>query len=76
MEEGPECCRRAEGSLGPPSAGAGDAALVRYHCCRPAFRHHPPGRTDKNLCRCFGASAAGVFPDHLITYLLLHFVSK
>ena len=18
-------------------------------------RHHPPGRTDKNLCRCFGA---------------------
>ena len=20
-------------------------------------RHHPPGRTDKNLCRCFGAPA-------------------
>ena len=32
---------------------------------------HPPGRTDtKNLCRCFGAPACRVFPDHLITYLL------
>ena len=30
-------------------------------------RHHPPGRTDKNLCRCFGAPACRVFPDHLIT---------
>ena len=30
-------------------------------------RHHPPGRTDKNLCRCFGAPARRVFPDHLIT---------
>jgi hypothetical protein len=26
------------------------------------------GRTDKNLCRCFGAPARRVFPDHLITY--------
>ena len=26
-----------------------------------------PGRTDKNLCRCFGAPACRVFPDHLIT---------
>ena len=25
--------------------------------------------TDKNLCRCFGAPARRVFPDHLITYL-------
>jgi hypothetical protein len=23
--------------------------------------------TDKNLCRCFGAPARRVFPDHLIT---------
>ena len=30
---------------------------------------HPPGRTDKNLCRCFGAPARRVFPDHLITCL-------
>ena len=30
-------------------------------------RLHPPGRTDKNLCRCFGAPARRVFPDHLIT---------
>ena len=29
-------------------------------------RHHPPGRTDKNLCRCFGAPACRVFPDHLM----------
>jgi hypothetical protein len=25
-------------------------------------RLHPPGRTDKNLCRCFGAPARRVFP--------------
>ena len=24
--------------------------------------------SDKNLCRCFGAPARRVFPDHLITY--------
>ena len=30
-------------------------------------RHDPPGRTDKNLCRCFGAPACRVSPDHLIT---------
>ena len=30
-------------------------------------RLHPPGRTDKNLCRCFGAPARRVFPEHLIT---------
>ena len=30
-------------------------------------RHHPPGRTDKLSCRCFGAPACRVFPDHLIT---------
>ena len=31
--------------------------------------HQSPGtqgRTDKNLCRCFGAPARRVFPDHLI----------
>ena len=32
-------------------------------------RLHPPGRTDKNLCRCFGAPARWVFPDHLIRSL-------
>ena len=30
------------------------------------------GRTDKNLCRCFGAPARRVFPDHLITNILVH----
>ena len=34
---------------------------------RTGVRLHPPGRTDKNLCRCFGAPARRVFPDHLIT---------
>ena len=29
-------------------------------------RHHPPGRTDKLFCRCFGAPARRVFPDHPI----------
>ena len=39
---------------------------------------HPPGRTDENLCRCFGAPATHVrrphgrvFPDHLITPVVL-----
>jgi hypothetical protein len=30
------------------------------------FGGHPPGRTDKNLCRCLGAPACRIFPDHLI----------
>ena len=29
-------------------------------------RHHPPGRTDKNLCRCFGAPARRVFPAAML----------
>ena len=52
MEEGPECCRRAERSLGPPSrAAVGPLSLVPL--LLTGVRHHPPGRTDKNLCRCF-----------------------
>ena len=32
-------------------------------------RLHPPGRADKNLCRCFGAPARRVFPlSYLLTY--------
>ena len=65
MEEGPECCRRAEWPLG--------RRLERVTALVPLLltgvRHHPPGRTDKNLCRCFGAPACRVFPDHLITRL-------
>ena len=34
-----------------------------------AFDTIRPGGTDKNLCRCFGAPACRVFPDHLITFL-------
>ena len=50
---------------GPPSR-AGDRP--RTTAVVTGVRHHPPGRTDKNLCRCFGAPACRVFPDHLITY--------
>ena len=53
MGEGPECCRRAEWPLG--------RRLERVTALVPLLltgvRHHPPGRTDKNLCRCFGAPA-------------------
>ena len=46
-------------------------------------RHYPPGRTDKNLCRCFGAPACRVFPDRskevsqylLLTYLLTYLLT-
>ena len=33
------------------------------------IRHHPPGRTNKIFCRCFGAQACRGFPDHLIIFL-------
>jgi hypothetical protein len=36
------------------------------HLDLTGVRLHPPGRTDKDLCRCFGAPARRVFPDHLI----------
>ena len=65
MEEGPECCRRAEGSLGPPSGAGAVTALVPL--LLTGVQLHPPGRTDENLCRCFGAPARRVFPDHLIS---------
>ena len=64
MGEGPECCRRAEWPLG--------RRLERVTALVPLLltgvRHHPPGRTDKNLCRCFGAPACRGFPfspDHV-----------
>ena len=60
MGEGPECCRRAEWPLG--------RRLERVTALVPLLltgvRLHPPGRTDKNLCRCFGAPARRVSPDH------------
>ena len=45
--------------------------LSAVECCPAFFRHHPPGRTDKKLCRCFGAPACRVSPDHLITVSFL-----
>jgi len=41
-----------------------------YHCCGPAFDSIRQGGPDKHLCRCFGAPARRVFPDHLITCTL------
>ena len=62
------------GALGPMSRRAEwplGRRLERVTALVPLLltgvRHHPPGRTDKNLCRCFGAPARRVFPDHLIT---------
>ena len=41
----------------------------RFGCYWPTRNYvcvvHPPERTDKNLCRCFGAPACRVFPGHL-----------
>jgi hypothetical protein len=62
MEEGPECCRRAEWPLGRRRLER-VTALARplVPLLLTGVRHHPPGRTDKNLCRCFGAPACRVF---------------
>ena len=65
MGEGPECCRRAEWLLGPPSLEYTDNP--RTTVLLTGVRHHPPGRTYKTLCRCFGAPARRISPDHLIT---------
>ena len=70
MGEGPECCRRAEWPLGRRLEPPGVTARPRLPLLLTGVRHHPPGRTDKNLCRCFGAPACRVFPDHLITVTL------
>ena len=55
---------------GPPSR----VSVNQVPLLLTGVRLHPPGRTDKNLCRCFGAPATHVrrphgrvFPDHLIT---------
>jgi hypothetical protein len=38
---------------------------INYFPNLTGVRHHPSRRTDKNLCRCFGAPACRVF---LITF--------
>ena len=48
------------GSLGPPPRVS--VNLV------PLLWTGVPTRHDKNICRCFGAPACRVFPDHLITF--------
>ena len=40
--------------------------IYRVYLLTSMHRLHPPGRNDKNLCRCFGAPACRVFPDHLL----------
>ena len=46
------------------SQNAEPTYLLTYYSAFDSIRH---GRADKNLCRCFGAPARRVFPDHLIT---------
>ena len=48
--------------IGPPSR----VSVNLVPLLLTGVRLHPPGRTDKNLCRCFGAPVRRVFPDHLI----------
>jgi hypothetical protein len=43
-----------------------ESVHTTYYLLLTGVRLHPAGRTDKNLCRCFGAPARRVFPDHLI----------
>ena len=54
MEEGPECCRRAERSLGPPSGAAGD----RPRTTAVDRRSTPSARADRQeplpMFRCPG----------------------
>ena len=52
---------------GVPWAAAYGVTVNLVPLLLTGVRHHPPGRTDKTLCRCFGAPACRVFPDHLIT---------
>jgi hypothetical protein len=54
---------------GGPSRPPPRASVNLVPLLLTGVRLHPPGRTDKNLCRCFGAPARRVFPDHLITYV-------
>ena len=60
------------GRRGPIEAAAQSHALTPVPLLLTGVRHHPPGRTDKNLCRCFGAPACRVFPDHLIIGATYH----
>jgi hypothetical protein len=52
---------------GGPSRPPPRASVNLVPLLLTGVRLHPPGRTDKNLCRCFGAPARRVSPDHLIT---------
>ena len=53
-------------SLGPPPTVSVNLLVPLLST---GVRHHPPGRTDKNLCRCFGAPAArfSLITDHWAT---------
>ena len=56
---------RLTGRRGPLGRRLECFGFPPYHCCGPAFDSIPgltSGRTDKNLCRCFGAPALPGFP--------------
>ena len=50
---------------GAPSRPPPRASVNLVPLLLTGVRLHPPGRTDKKLCRCFGAPVRRVFPDHL-----------
>ena len=54
-------------SRGDEGAVGGGRSVNLVPLLLTGVRLHPPGRTDKNLCRCFGAPVRRVFPaitDH------------
>ena len=53
--------RRAGVLFGPPPRVTVSVSvnLASTPLLWTGVRHHPPGQTDKYLCRCFGAPAAG-----------------
>jgi hypothetical protein len=59
------------GMLRDRSGGADGTGWQVNKCYRSRrselVRWGSPGRTDENICRCFGAPACRVFPHHLIT---------
>ena len=59
------------GRGGPSLEGLPRASVNLVPLLLTGVRLHPPGRTDKNLCRCFGAPARRVFAD-LITRKVQH----
>ena len=55
------------GSLGPPHGPPPRVSVNLVPLLLTGVRHHPPGRTDKNLCRSADASVPRLAGFSLIT---------